>query len=46
MGRTWIRKGAKIDNLVQIAHNVVIGEYAIVVSQAGVSAARRWAGAS
>jgi len=37
MGRTWIRKGAKIDNLVQIAHNVVIGEYAIVVSQAGVS---------
>lgn len=37
MGRTWIRKGAKIDNLVQIAHNVVIGEYAIVVSQAGIS---------
>lgn len=37
LGRTWIRKGAKIDNLVQIAHNVVIGENAIVVSQAGIS---------
>lgn len=34
---TWIRKGAKIDNLVQIAHNVVIGENCIVVSQAGIS---------
>ncbi|NPU85474.1 MAG: UDP-3-O-(3-hydroxymyristoyl)glucosamine N-acyltransferase [Syntrophaceae bacterium] len=37
LGRTWIQKGAKIDNLVQIAHNVVIGENAIVVSQAGIS---------
>jgi len=30
--RTWIRKGTKIDNLVQIAHNCVIGENSIVVS--------------
>lgn len=37
LGRTWIQRGAKIDNLVQIAHNVVIGENAIVVSQAGIS---------
>ncbi len=36
-GRTWIRRGAKIDNLVMIAHNVVVGEDAIVVAQTGIS---------
>ncbi len=36
-GKTWIKKGVKTDNLVQIAHNVVIGENSIVVSQAGIS---------
>lgn len=36
-GRTWIRMGAKIDNQVQIAHNVVIGEHAILVAQVGIS---------
>jgi len=36
-GETWIQEGAKIDNLVQIAHNVVIGKHAIVVSQVGIS---------
>ena len=35
--KTWIKKGTKIDNLVQIAHNVVIGEHCLVVSQAGIS---------
>ena len=35
--RTWIKKGVKIDNLVQIAHNVIIDEYAIIVSQTGIS---------
>ncbi|MCG3175314.1 MAG: UDP-3-O-acylglucosamine N-acyltransferase [Candidatus Omnitrophica bacterium] len=34
---TWIKSGAKIDNLVQIAHNVVIGEHAIIVAQVGIS---------
>jgi UDP-3-O-[3-hydroxymyristoyl] glucosamine N-acyltransferase len=34
---THIGKGTKIDNLVQIAHNVVIGENCLVVSQAGIS---------
>jgi len=34
---TRIRKGTKIDNLVQIAHNVQIGESCIVVSLAGVA---------
>ncbi|MGA3171904.1 MAG: UDP-3-O-(3-hydroxymyristoyl)glucosamine N-acyltransferase [Chthoniobacteraceae bacterium] len=36
-GRTWIQEGTKIDNLVQIAHNVVIGKYSIIVSQTGIS---------
>lgn len=35
--KTWIQKGAKIDNLVQIAHNVVIGPNCLVVSQSGIS---------
>jgi UDP-3-O-[3-hydroxymyristoyl] glucosamine N-acyltransferase len=37
LGRTWIQKGVKIDNLVQIAHNVVIGEYSVIVSQVGIA---------
>ena len=36
-GTTHIKKGVKIDNLVQIAHNVSIGEHGIVVAQAGIS---------
>ncbi|MDK3157940.1 UDP-3-O-(3-hydroxymyristoyl)glucosamine N-acyltransferase [Kamptonema cortianum] len=36
-GRTWIQSGVKIDNLVQIAHNVVIKKNAIIVAQVGVS---------
>jgi UDP-3-O-[3-hydroxymyristoyl] glucosamine N-acyltransferase len=36
-GRTWVKRGCKIDNLVQIAHNTVIGEDSIIVSQAGVA---------
>jgi len=36
-GRTHIGEGVKIDNLVQIAHNVVIGAHSIVVSQTGIS---------
>lgn len=36
-GRTWIRRGTKIDNLVQIAHNVEIGEDSILVAQSGIS---------
>ncbi|MES2727515.1 MAG: UDP-3-O-(3-hydroxymyristoyl)glucosamine N-acyltransferase [Bacteroidota bacterium] len=37
MGSTIIRKGAKIDNLVQIAHNVEIGEHTVIASQSGVA---------
>jgi UDP-3-O-[3-hydroxymyristoyl] glucosamine N-acyltransferase len=36
-GRTWIQRGTKIDNLVQVAHNVVIGQHSIVVAQVGIS---------
>lgn len=35
--KTIIGRGTKIDNLVQIAHNVVIGENSIVVAQTGIS---------
>lgn len=35
--KTVIGKGTKIDNLVQIAHNVVIGENCLIVAQAGIS---------
>ncbi|MDD5042842.1 MAG: UDP-3-O-(3-hydroxymyristoyl)glucosamine N-acyltransferase [Candidatus Omnitrophica bacterium] len=35
--KTVIGKGAKIDNLVQIAHNVVIGENSLIVAQVGIS---------
>lgn len=36
-GSTRIGKGVKIDNLVQIAHNVVIGDHAVIVAQVGVA---------
>jgi len=35
--KTIIGNGTKIDNLVQIAHNVIIGENSIIVAQAGIS---------
>ncbi|MBI5773948.1 MAG: UDP-3-O-(3-hydroxymyristoyl)glucosamine N-acyltransferase [Verrucomicrobia bacterium] len=37
LGPTVIGKGTKIDNLVQIAHNVVIGEHCILCAQVGIS---------
>jgi UDP-3-O-[3-hydroxymyristoyl] glucosamine N-acyltransferase len=37
LGPTVIGKGTKIDNLVQIAHNVEIGEGSIIISQVGIS---------
>ncbi len=36
-GKTIIGRGTKIDNLVQIAHNVVVGENSIIIAQAGIS---------
>jgi UDP-3-O-[3-hydroxymyristoyl] glucosamine N-acyltransferase len=40
-GDTIIRRGTKIDNLVQIGHNVEVGEHSILVSQVGVSGSSR-----
>ena len=37
LGSTIIRKGAKIDNLIQIAHNVEIGENTVIAAQTGVA---------
>lgn len=36
-GETWIQSGTKIDNLVQVAHNVKVGPNCLIVSQAGIS---------
>lgn len=37
MGVTLIKRGTKIDNLVQVAHNVIIGEDTILVAQVGIA---------
>jgi UDP-3-O-[3-hydroxymyristoyl] glucosamine N-acyltransferase len=37
LGSTIIGRGSKIDNLVQIAHNVTMGEYCLVVAQVGIA---------
>jgi len=41
LGKTTIQRGVKIDNLVQVAHNVVIGEDSIIVAQVGISGSTR-----
>jgi len=38
---TTIGEGTKIDNLVQIAHNVTLGRHCIIVSQSGVAGSAR-----
>jgi UDP-3-O-[3-hydroxymyristoyl] glucosamine N-acyltransferase len=37
LGSTIIRKGVKLDNLIQIGHNVEIGEHTVVVAQTGIA---------
>ena len=37
IGSTLIKKGVKLDNLIQIAHNVEVGESSVIAAQAGVS---------
>lgn len=37
MGATYVRKGVKLDNLVQIAHNVEVGKHTVMSSQTGVA---------
>jgi len=36
-GRTWIKRGVKTDNLVHIAHNVVVGEDTVLVAQVAIA---------
>ena len=36
-GVTWVKSGAKIDNMVQVAHNVVVGENCLLVAQVGIA---------
>jgi UDP-3-O-[3-hydroxymyristoyl] glucosamine N-acyltransferase len=40
-GRTWIQQGVKIDNLVHIAHNVVVGEDTMMAAQVGIAGSTR-----
>lgn len=40
-GRTWIGEGTKIDNLVQIGHNVVIGKHCIIVAGSAIAGSAR-----
>jgi UDP-3-O-[3-hydroxymyristoyl] glucosamine N-acyltransferase len=37
MGKTLIERGVKLDNLIQIAHNVTVGENTVVAAQAGIA---------
>ncbi|MGL5683281.1 MAG: UDP-3-O-(3-hydroxymyristoyl)glucosamine N-acyltransferase [Marinifilaceae bacterium] len=37
MGSTLIKKGVKLDNLIQIAHNVVVGEDTVIAAQTGIA---------
>ncbi len=41
MGATIIRQGVKLDNLIQIAHNVEIGENTVIAAQAGIAGSTR-----
>jgi UDP-3-O-[3-hydroxymyristoyl] glucosamine N-acyltransferase len=37
LGETRVRRGTKVDNLVQIGHNVIVGEHSLLVAQSGIS---------
>ncbi|HCE47031.1 MAG TPA: UDP-3-O-(3-hydroxymyristoyl)glucosamine N-acyltransferase [Lentisphaeria bacterium] len=36
-GRTWLKRGVKLDNQVHLAHNVVVGEFSMLIGQSGVA---------
>jgi UDP-3-O-[3-hydroxymyristoyl] glucosamine N-acyltransferase len=44
MGETRIGKGSKLDNLIQVAHNVVIGEHTVIAAQTGISGSTKIGG--
>ena len=41
LGATRIEKGVKLDNLIQVAHNVIIGENTVIAAQTGISGSTR-----
>lgn len=41
LGPTVVGRGTKIDNLVQIAHNVTVGEHCLLIAQAGIAGSTR-----
>jgi len=41
LGSTIIGRGTKIDNLVMVAHNVVVGEHCLLISQSGIAGSTR-----
>ncbi len=41
MGSTILRRGVKLDNLIQVAHNVEIGENTVIAAQTGISGSTR-----
>jgi UDP-3-O-[3-hydroxymyristoyl] glucosamine N-acyltransferase len=46
MGSTFIRKGVKLDNLIQIAHNAEVGANSVVAAQSGISGSTKLGGQS
>jgi len=36
-GKTWLKTGVKLDNLVHVAHNVLVGEFSMLIGQSGVA---------
>ena len=47
LGETRLERGAKIDNLVQVAHNVEVGEHTVIAAQAGIAGSTKigkWVG--
>ena len=46
MGSTVIKTGTKLDNLVQIAHNVEVGEHTVIAAQTGISGSTKVGGYS
>lgn len=41
LGSTLIKRGVKLDNLIQVAHNVQIGEYTVIAAQTGIAGSTR-----
>jgi UDP-3-O-[3-hydroxymyristoyl] glucosamine N-acyltransferase len=37
LGKTLVKQGAKLDNLIQVAHNVIIGKHTVIAAQTGIA---------